>query len=151
MPTSATDQRLAAGLLREAARRLAHQTNNATNAILVNLEVIRTRAGRPGVSGESLVPFAERAAVGAEQASAGLAATQAVLAALAPVVAGGAVHVRSAMDEPGAVELVLGGEHTLDPAAVRFAALAGVGLSRGPDGVILRVLRRGAAVNDVTL
>lgn len=150
MPTSATDQQLAAEVLREAARRLAHQTNNAANAIAVNIEVLRARAGRPGVSTESLLPFAERAAAGVEQATAGLAATQVVLVALASAAAGGTVHVRSPDGGAGAIELVLPGDHTVAPAAARFAASAGVALSRGADGVILKVLRRGAVVNDVT-
>ena len=137
--------------MREAARRLAHQTNNATNAIAVNVEVIRTRAGRPGVSTESLLPFAERAAAGVEQATAGLAATEAVLAALMSIAAGGTVGIQAAREDPDAVELVLPGDNIVDPAVVRFAASAGVALSRRANGVILRVLRRGAAPNDVTL
>jgi hypothetical protein len=151
MLISATDQQRAAVVLREAARRLSHHTNNAANAVMVNVEVIRARAGRPGVSAESLVPFAERAAAGVEQATAGLAATQAVLIALASAAASGELHVRSAEGEPEAIELVLAGDHTIDPAAERFAAAAGVVLSRGRHGVILKVLRRGAAVTDVTL
>ena len=150
MPISATDQQLAAALLREAARRLAHQSNNATNAVAVNVEVIRTRAGRPGVSAESLLPFAQRAAAAVEQATAGLAATEAVLTGLLSVAAGGAVRVQPARDDPEGVELVLPGDHTVEPAAVRFAASAGVALGRAANGVILRVLRPGAAATDVT-
>jgi hypothetical protein len=150
MRISATDSASATATLREATRRLAHQVSNAANAAAVNVEVLRSRLARGGGSPESLGVFAERAAAAMEQLSAGVAATRSLLAAMGEVAAEESSVVRRVADDPAAVELLVGPVVTFDDAAVRFAKDAGVGLRTTPEGVILRVLRHGAAVDAVS-
>ena len=150
MRTSATDTASATATLREVTRRLAHQVSNAANAAAVNVEVLRSRLARGSGSAESLAAFAERAAAAMEQLSAGVAATRSLLAAMGEVAAEDSAAVRRVPDDPAAVELLVGPVVTFDDAAVKFAANAGVGLRTTPEGVILRVLRRGAAVDAVS-
>lgn len=150
MRTSATSAASATATLREATRRLAHHASNAANAAAVNVEVLRSRLVRGSGSAESLVAFAERAAAAMEQVSAGVAATRTLLAAMGEVAAEDSPMVRSVHGDPAAVELLVGAVMPFDDAAVRFAEAAGVGLRTSPGGVILRVLRRGAAVDAVS-
>ncbi|HUF65617.1 MAG TPA: hypothetical protein VMM17_06525 [Gemmatimonadaceae bacterium] len=149
MRTSATEAASATATLREATRRLAHQVSNAANAAAVNVEVLRSRLARGGGSAESLMAFAERAAAAMEQVSAGVAATRTLLAAMGEVAAEDSPMVRPISGDPTAVKLLVGTVMPFDEAAIRFAEAAGVGLRSTPDGVILRVLRRGAAVDAV--
>jgi hypothetical protein len=44
------------------AERVAHELRNPLNGAVLNAEVLRGRAGRPGVTGAALAPFAEAAA-----------------------------------------------------------------------------------------
>jgi hypothetical protein len=147
---SATDSASATATLREATRRLAHHASNAANAAAVNVEVLRSRLTRASGSADSLVAFAERAAAAMEQVSAGVAATRTLLAAMGEVAAEDSPMVRPVSGDPAAVELLVGAVMPFDAAAVRFAEAAGVGLGTTHDGVILRVLRRGAAVDAVS-
>lgn len=124
--------------------------SNAANAAAVNVEVLRSRLGRGSASGESLAAFAERAAAAMEQLSAGVAATRSLLAAMGEVAAEESPLVRPVANDPAAVELLVGPVVTFDEAAVKFAKDAGVGLRTTPEGVILRVLRHGAAVDAVS-
>ena len=67
------------GRLTEAA---AHELRNALNGVAVNLEVVRSRAGRHDVAGDRLVPFAEAATGQLELAT---ARAEALLALARPV------------------------------------------------------------------
>jgi hypothetical protein len=147
---SATDCASATATLREATRRLAHHASNAANAAAVNVEVLRSRLARGSGSADALVAFAERAAAAMEQVSAGVGATRALLAAVGEVAAEESPIVRPVPGEADAVELLVGALMPFDDAAIRFAEAAGVGLGTTHDGVILRVLRRGAAVDAVS-
>ena len=52
--------------LNELSRPASHELRNALNGVSVNLEVIRSRAGRPGQAAEGLAGFAEAAVEQAE-------------------------------------------------------------------------------------
>jgi hypothetical protein len=53
--------RLWLATMQEVARRSAHDVKNALNGAAVNLEVVRSRLGRPGATGEGAARFAETA------------------------------------------------------------------------------------------
>ena len=52
--------------LRDLTRRSAHETRNALNGLVVNLEVVRSRLARSG-GDDTILPFAEQAASQAEE------------------------------------------------------------------------------------
>jgi len=52
--------------LRDLARRSAHETRNALNGLVVNLEVVRSRLARSG-GDDTILPFAGQAAAQAEE------------------------------------------------------------------------------------
>jgi hypothetical protein len=153
MRISATDVEsvTAAATLLEATRRLAHQASNAANAAAVNVEVLRSRLARGAEGTESLTAFAERAAAATEQVTGSVMTIRAVLAALVDAAAGGERgSVRPVPGDPDAVEVRGSTSVALDAAAHRFAEAAGVTLSLSSTGIILKVLRQGAAYNDAT-
>jgi hypothetical protein len=152
MPISAIESGApVAEALREAARRLGHQTSNAANAAAVNVEVLRSRLARGNAEPGDLMLFAEHAAASIEQVTAGVAAVRALIAAIAGAARRSeALHVRAALNDPGAVELLVPDVPRIEPAAERFAATAGITLRSTPAGVILRVLRRETAEGDAT-
>jgi hypothetical protein len=152
MPTSATELSPAAAhaaILREATRRLAHHASNVANSAAVNVEVLRSRLGRGAAASESLTSFAERAAAATEQVTAAVTVARTLLLVLAEAATGSAT-VRGVKGDPEAIELVGGSASALDNSALRFAESAGVGLSSTGRGVILKVLRRGAAEHNPT-
>ena len=59
---AALAERLWLDTLQALGRPVAHEVKNALNGVAVNLEVVRTRAARPGAAAESVVRFADAAA-----------------------------------------------------------------------------------------
>lgn len=53
--------------LREVIRGSAHETRNALNGVVVNLEVVRSRLARAAGGSEDILPFAEQAIAQAEE------------------------------------------------------------------------------------
>jgi hypothetical protein len=152
MPTSATEpspSSVQAAVLREATRRLAHHASNAANSAAVNVEVLRSRLQRGIATSESLTAFSERAAAATEQVTAAVTIARALLLVLAEAAAAPG-SVRPVEGDAEAIELIGGSASALDASARRFAESAGVELSSTARGVILKVLRRGAAENNPT-
>lgn len=151
MRTSATEHKhsTAAATLVEATRRLTHHASNAANSAAVNVEVLRSRLARGTAAAESLTGFAERATAATEQVSAAVTAIRAVLGATAEAAAEPG-RVRAVRGDPDAVEVLGSSLVALDNQAYGFAEAAGVSLSVSVNGIILKLLRRGAAANDAT-
>jgi hypothetical protein len=151
MQTSATDgvSARAVATLQEATRRLAHHAANAANAVAVNVEVLRSRLERGSASADTLSGFADRAAAAAEQLSAGLSGLRPLLALLAEAAADSG-ELRAVPGDRDAVELRGTTSVTLDAATRAFGEGAGVALRPTANGIILKVLRPGAAHIDVT-
>src|SRR5688500_1641808 len=131
--------------LHELGRPAAHEIRNALNSVAVNLEVVRSRAARPGAAAADVARFADAAA---EQLDALAALSDALLALVRPVaepVDAAAVVARLAT-LLGAVARADGGEVTLvvspDGAAVR-TAMRGEALRAVAAALLLAALERG--------
>jgi signal transduction histidine kinase len=71
-PTSATNQGTNAAVsevLATISRRASHEVRNALNGVAVNIEVVRSRLGRPGADLKELQTFADRASSDSELAA----------------------------------------------------------------------------------
>lgn len=160
---SADDPRLDAlwlAVLQSAADAVAHDIRNVLNAVAVNLEVVRSRAGRGGDAAASAAPFAETAASEFERATAAVEALVAlsrperepadvaiVLARLAALLDAGArvgrIESRRADDAPTRTTAP-GSAVRVAVACVLQSALSGAdgGVTcevGGADGIFLRV------------
>ncbi len=129
--------------VREMIRRAGHELRNALSGVSVNVEVVRSRAGREGATGE-VASFAGRASAQVEEASAlvdGLLAL--VSSALAAQAAG---TLKEAGHGAGSrIELMIYGDAA--PSVVsdieRLASRIGVAVEQHGTNVILTVLREG--------
>lgn len=130
--------------VREVLRRAGHEIRNALNGVAVNVEVVRSRAGREG-SAKELTSFAERASAQVGEAS---ALTDGLLALVGSVLAAQAAGTLKTTSGRGAgrrIELMIYGERA---AAVvsdieRLASRIGVGVEQHGQSVILTILPEG--------
>lgn len=130
--------------VREVLRRAGHEIRNALNGVAVNVEVVRSRAGREG-SAKELTSFAERASAQVGEAS---ALTDGLLALVGSVLAAHAAGTLKTTGGRGAgsrIELMIYGERA---AAVvsdieRLASRIGVGVEQHGQSVILTILPEG--------
>jgi signal transduction histidine kinase len=136
-------------VLQQLAGRVAHELRNALNGVAVNLEVVRSRAGREGLAASALGSFAGSASDQLEQV---ISMTDALLALARagqePAAIGRTTDQVAALVRPvlaangGALELVVEGERTTrvpSSAARLFVAVtlqAAIDAARAPgDGV----------------
>jgi hypothetical protein len=130
--------------VREIIRRAGHEIRNALNGIAVNVEVVRSRAGREGASQE-LASFAERASAQVGEAS---ALTDGLLAFVNSVVtaqAHGALKTSGGRTAGGLIELKIYGDAVAGVVSdiERLASRIGVGVEQDGQRVILRILPEG--------
>jgi hypothetical protein len=124
-------------------RRAGHELRNALSGVAVNVEVVRSRAGREGPPGE-LASFANRASAQVQEAS---ALTDGLLALVSSVMA---AQSAGTLKETGhgagsRIELMIYGDGA---AAVvsdieRLASRIGVSVEQHGPSVILTILREG--------
>ena len=124
-------------------RRAGHELRNALSGVSVNVEVVRSRAGREGAPGD-LASFAGRASAQVQEAS---ALTDGLLALVSSVLAAQAAGTLKA-GEHGAgsrIELMIYGDAA--PSVVsdieRLASRIGVGVEQHGPNVILTILPEG--------
>ncbi len=130
-------------VVREIVRRAGHELRNALSGVSVNVEVVRSRAGRePALE---LTSFAERASAQVEEAS---KLTDGLLALVGSVLAAQAAGTLKEVSGSGAgsrIELMIYGDTT--PAVVsdieRLAGRIGVGVEQHERSVILTILPEG--------
>ena len=146
------------GAFQRLANRAAHEIRNPLNGAVVNLEVLRQRAGRAGVEASALAPFAEAAAAELARASEVVVALLALARpAPAPVDLDGAlrplavVYQAMAARDGGRVTLDhrdgVAAESDVDGDAARLVLDAVLHhVARGPNAVHCTVVRRGDAV-----
>jgi hypothetical protein len=127
-------------------RRAGHELRNALSGVAVNVEVVRSRIGRPaGGLAEELTSFASRASAGVEEAS---ALTDGLLALVSSVLAAQAAGTLKEPAGHGAgtrIELMIYGDSA--PAIVsdieRLASRIAVGVEQQGPRVILTILNEG--------
>ncbi|MDP9206506.1 MAG: hypothetical protein M3P12_13805 [Gemmatimonadota bacterium] len=130
--------------VREIIRRAGHEIRNALNGVAVNVEVVRSRAGREGAAKE-LASFADRASAQVSEAS---ALTDGLLALVSSTLAAQAAGTLKSTGRHGAgagLELMIYGDSA---AAVvsdieRLASRVGVGVEQHGHRVILKILPEG--------
>jgi len=129
--------------VREMIRRAGHELRNALSGVSVNVEVVRSRAGREAAAGE-LASFAGRASAQVEEAS---ALTDGLLALVSSVLAAQAAGtLKEAGHGAGSrTELMIYGDTA--PSIVsdieRLASRIGVAVEQHGPNVILTVLQEG--------
>jgi signal transduction histidine kinase len=129
--------------VREIIRRAGHELRNALSGVAVNVEVVRSRAGRRGSAdaGEQ-TSFAERASAQVEEAS---KLTDGLLALVSSVLA---AQAAGTLKEPGGhsagsqIELMIYGDAAAAVVAdiERLASRIGVGVEQHGRSVILTIL-----------
>jgi len=130
--------------VREIIRRAGHELRNALSGVAVNVEVVRSRAGREG-PGVELTSFAERASAQVEEAS---KLTDGLLALVSSVLSAQAAGTLKEPARHGAgsrIELMIYGDAA---AAVlsdieRLASRIGVEVEQHGPSVILTILPEG--------
>ncbi len=130
--------------VREVLRRAGHEIRNALNGVAVNVEVVRSRAGREG-SAKELISFAERASAQVGEAS---ALTDGLLALVGSVLAAQAAGTLKTTGGRGAgsrIELMIYGERAAGAVSdiERLASRIGVGVEQRGPRVILTILPEG--------
>ena len=129
--------------VREILRRSGHEVRNALNAVAVNVEVVRSRAGREG-SARELNSFAERASAQVGEANALTNGLLALVNSLLAAQAAGTLKPAGRGAGTG-LELRIGGESF--PAVMsdieHLASRIAVGVEQQGERVILRVLPEG--------
>ena len=130
--------------VREILRRAGHELRNALSGIAVNVEVVRTRIGRPD-SAEDLTSFANRASAQVEEAS---ALTDGLLALVSSVLAAQAAGTlkEPAGDSAGSrIELMIYGDAAAGIVSdiERLASRVLVGVEQRGPSVILTILPEG--------
>jgi hypothetical protein len=130
--------------VREILRRAGHELRNALNGVAVNVEVVRSRAGREG-SAKDLASFAERASAQVGEAS---ALTDGLLAFVGSVVSAQSAGTLKTTGDGGAgshIELMIYGERsaTIVSDIERLTSRIGVGVEQDGQRVILTVLPQG--------
>jgi hypothetical protein len=125
-------------------RRAGHELRNALSGVAVNVEVVRSRAGREGATGE-LASFASRASAQVEEAS---SLTDGLLALVSSVVAAQAAGTLTEAGQHGSgsrIELMIYGDAA--PSVVsdieRLASRIGVRVEQHGRNVILTILPEG--------
>jgi hypothetical protein len=139
--TDARREASASPVLREIVRRAGHEIRNALSGIAVNVEVVRSRSGREGATGD-IVSFADRARL---QVSAATDLTNGLLALVNAALADSEHADLTADPKAGdSVELLLNRDASAFMSDIDLLARA-VGISVEPRGsnVILKVLPEG--------
>jgi hypothetical protein len=129
--------------VREIIRRAGHELRNALSGVAVNVEVVRSRAGRDGAEKE-VASFAERASAQVEEAS---KLTDGLLAVVSSVLA---AQAAGTLKEPGGhgagsrIELMIYGDAAATVSDMeRLASRIGVGVEQHGQSVILTILPEG--------
>jgi signal transduction histidine kinase len=128
------------------ADRAAHELRNPLNGAVLNAEVVRARAARPGIEGSALLPFAEAAAGELARAA---ALTEALLALARPVRV--PVDLSAALSPltalAGAVARAGGGALRVEALPVMLAPTVHGDTARGALGtLLLAALDRGGEI-----
>ncbi len=139
--TPARPEADALSVVREIIRRSGHEIRNALNGVLVNVEVVRSRNGRDGASGE-VGSFAQRAATDVAKASALTNGALALIDAVLAAAAAGSLRSGSGYGDASEIEVMIYGDRTPDFVSDigRLAEEIGVSVEPRGQSVILRVL-----------
>ncbi|HKR07760.1 MAG TPA: hypothetical protein VJS39_01105 [Gemmatimonadaceae bacterium] len=139
--TDARREASASPALREIVRRAGHEIRNALSGVAVNLEVVRSRSGREGASGD-IVSFADRARL---QVSAATALTNGLLALINAALPDQAPAKGNPKAKAGdSVELLLNRDASAFMSDIDLLARAiGVSVEQRGANVILKVLPEG--------
>lgn len=123
-------------------RRSGHEIRNALNAVAVNVEVVRSRAGREGKGAGTVDAFAQRAADGAAMANDLTNGTLAIIDAVLAAAAAGTLRSKPGYGNASEIEVMIYGDRA--PVFVsdtrRLAAEIGVSIEQNEQAIILRVL-----------
>ena len=132
-----------AGVIREIFRRAGHEIRNALSGAAVNLEVVRSRAGRKG-EGRDIASFADRAAAQIGEAS---SLSDGLLALAGSLIAAQAAGTLTSTTGHGAgshIELMIYGEAEGVVSDIeRLTSRIGVGIEPRGQNVILTILPEG--------
>lgn len=139
--TPARPEADALSVVREIIRRSGHEIRNALNGVLVNVEVVRSRNGRDGASGE-VGSFAQRAATDVAKASALTNGALALIDAVLAAAAAGSLRSGSGYGDASEIEVMIYGDRAPDFVSDigRLAEEIGVSVEPRGQSVILRVL-----------
>ncbi len=141
--TPARPEADALSVVREIIRRSGHEIRNALNGVLVNVEVVRSRNGRDGASGE-VGSFAQRAATDVAKASALTNGALALIDAVLAAAAAGSLRSGSGSGygDASEIEVMIYGDRAPDFVSDigRLAEEIGVSVEPRGQSVILRVL-----------
>jgi hypothetical protein len=130
--------------VREIIRRAGHEIRNALSGVAVNVEVVRSRAGREGAAKE-VVSFAERASAQVAEASALTDGLLALVSSILSAQAAGTLKSTGGHGAGAGVELMLYGDAAASVLSdiERLASRVGVGVEQRGQRVILRILPEG--------
>ncbi len=128
-----------AALLRDVSRRITHQVNNAANGVAVNLEVVRSRAGRADAV-TAIGPFAERASEQLEELTALQEVIQSLLQLAIDAVDEDRLNCRLS-PSGDAIEITFTGAVLPHGLRAECAGVTAVTMRNSPRGVILSVPR----------
>ncbi len=130
--------------VREIIRRAGHEIRNALSGVAVNVEVVRSRAGREG-SPKELTSFADRASAQIGEASALTDGLLALVNAILAAQAAGTLKSTGGHGAGAAMELMIYGDGASSALSdiERLASRVGVGVEQDGHRVILRILPEG--------
>ena len=129
--------------VREIIRRAGHELRNALSGVAVNVEVVRSRAGRDG-SEKDLTSFAERASAQVEEASKLTDGLLAVVSSVLAAQAAGTLQEPAGHGAGSRIELMIYGDAATTVSDIeRLASRIGVGVEQHGKNVILTILPEG--------
>ena len=130
--------------VREIIRRAGHEIRNALNGVAVNVEVVRSRSGREGATGD-LTSFAEHASAQVREASVLADGLLAFVKVVLDAQAGGTLKTAGGRGTEARIELMTYGDSadSLVSDIERLASRIGVGVEEHDHRVILRILPEG--------
>ncbi len=130
----------ALAVVREIVRRSGHEIRNALNGVAVNVEVVRSRNGRPA-GGDEVNPFAERAAAGVVKATSLTNGVLTMVGAVVAALAKGGLSTPRHGDISEIEVMIYGGRAPIFVSEIAHLAQdIGVSVEQRGESVILRVL-----------
>jgi len=132
-----------AGVIREIFRRAGHEIRNALSGAAVNVEVVRSRAGRKG-DGQDIAGFADRAAAQIGEASSLADGLLALASSLAAAQAAGTLRSPAGHGAGSHIELMIYGQAEGVVSDIeRLTSRIGIGIEQHGQNVILTILPEG--------
>jgi hypothetical protein len=130
--------------VREIIRRAGHEIRNALNGVAVNVEVVRSRAGREG-SAKDLTSFADHASAQVGEASVLIDGLLAFVGSILAAQAAGTLKTAGSRGAEGRIELMIYGDARAATVSdiERLASRIGVGVEEHGQRVILTILPEG--------